>query len=46
MTEQNKVKISSFCGSLIVLDKYGIKAYLDYIESKYGKDFIRLYKVE
>lgn len=44
MTEQNKVKISSFCGSLTVLDNHGIKAYLDYVESKYGKDFINFYE--
>ena len=46
MTEQNKVKINSFNGSLNVLDKHGIKIYLDYVESKYGKDFIKLYMEE
>lgn len=46
MTEQNKVKINSFNGPLSVLDKYGIKIYLDYVESKYGKDFIKLYMEE
>lgn len=45
MTEQNKVKISSFCDSLIVLDKYRIKPYLDYVKSKYGKNFFDLYEI-
>ena len=45
MTEQNKVKISSFCGSLTVLDKYRIKPYLDYVKTKYGKNFFDLYEI-
>ena len=38
------VKHSSFSGKLNILDKLGIKKYLDYTVSKYGKDFIKLYE--
>ena len=44
LNEKNKIKINSFQDCLIVLDKHGIKVYLDYVESKYGKDFTNLYE--
>lgn len=45
MTEQNKVKISSFCGSLKVIGKIEIKLYLNYSIQKYGKNFFDLYEI-
>lgn len=46
LDEQNKVKIAQFKGSLTVIGKKEIKPYLYYVISKYGKDFIKLYKME
>lgn len=37
-------KKDSFVGSLKIIDKDGIRLYIDYVESKYGKDFYRLYE--
>jgi hypothetical protein len=28
---------------LIIIDKKGIKQYIDYVVEKYGKDYIKLY---
>lgn len=44
MTKQNKIKIDSFNGTLIVLGKEEIKPYLEYAVQKYGKDYIKLYE--
>jgi len=42
--KKNKAKISQFNRKLEVLDKNKIKVYLNYVISKYGKDFINLYE--
>jgi len=44
MTKQVEAKIKQFKHKLEVLDKHKIKAYIDYAEEKYGKDFIKLYE--
>ena len=43
ITEQVKAKTNQFPNKLIVIDKYGIKPYLEYVINKYGKNFIDLY---
>lgn len=40
---KTKAKIEQFPHELIVLDKHGIQTYISYAESKYGKDYTRLY---
>lgn len=42
-TKQAKAKISSFKKKLLVVGKKEISPILKYVESKYGKDFIKLY---
>lgn len=42
-TDQFKAKIENFVDELEVIDKNGIKHFLDYVIGKYGKDFINLY---
>jgi endogenous inhibitor of DNA gyrase (YacG/DUF329 family) len=44
LDNKNKAKINSFPFNLNVIDKYKIKMYIDYVTSKYGKDFINLYE--
>ena len=44
-TKQLEVKISQFEHILNVIDNLHIKPYLDYVISKYGEDFIRLYEI-
>ena len=43
-SKQNKIKHSTFKKPLTVLKKEEMKAYIEYVEFKYGKDFIRLYE--
>ena len=43
ITEQVKAKINQFPKKLIVIDKKDIIPYLEYVISKYGKDFVNLY---
>ena len=43
ITEKFMVKVKSFAGNLEIIDKNGIKPFLDYVMKKYGKDFINLY---
>lgn len=43
-TTQVEEKTRQFKKQLEVIDKHKIKAYIDYVECKYGKDFIRLYE--
>jgi hypothetical protein len=45
MDEKNQAKIRCFPYKLTVLDKLNIKTYLDYVQNKYGKDFISLYEI-
>ncbi len=42
--KKNIIKISSFNGSLKILNKIEIAPYLKYVINKYGKDFIKLYE--
>jgi len=44
-TEQFKSKIDHFKNDLIVIDKYSIKSYIDYVIKQYGKDYTRLYDI-
>jgi endogenous inhibitor of DNA gyrase (YacG/DUF329 family) len=44
LDNKNKAKINSFPFKLNVIDKHKIKMYIDYVTSKYGKDFINLYE--
>lgn len=44
LDSKNKAKISSFPYKLNVIDKHKIKMYIEYVTSKYGKDFINLYE--
>lgn len=39
-----QAKLNQFHSSLTILDKRGIKPYLDYAVQTYGKDYIRLYE--
>ena len=43
VTNQFLAKVEYFQGDLLVIDKHGIKPYLNYAVNKYGKDFIKLY---
>ena len=43
MTPQNKEKIESFEHEIVLIDKKSIKKYIEYVVSKYGKNFIDLY---
>ena len=43
LSEQNIAKIKSFSGSLTVLTKEGLYEVFKYVQSKYGKDYIKLY---
>lgn len=43
MTEQNKMKISSFKDRLLILGKKEIQPFIKYAMEKHGKDFINLY---
>jgi hypothetical protein len=44
LDEKNKEKISQFKGNLFVLYSKEMKPYLEYVISKYGNDFIKLYE--
>lgn len=46
LDEKNKIKISSFLGTLILIRHEGIKQFVDYVIEKHGKDFIKLYDVK
>lgn len=41
--DRTKEKISQFKNPLLIIGKNNIKPYLDYVHSKYGRDFINLY---
>ena len=43
VTNQFLAKVEYFQGDLLVIDKHGIKPYLNYAVNKYGKDFTKLY---
>jgi hypothetical protein len=45
MSKQVIAKIEQFPHKLVIIDKKGIIPYVEYVEEKYGKDFIRLYDV-
>lgn len=45
LTQQYAEKLRQFNEKLHVLDKKGIKPYLDYVISRYGKNYIDLYKI-
>lgn len=44
MDKRSITKIASFNKSLIVLVKKDMQLYIDYVENKYGKNFIELYE--
>ena len=44
MTDKNKTKINSFKKPLHIITSKEIKPYLEYVEHKYGNDFIKLYE--
>jgi len=44
MTEKSKEKIKQFNEKIIVVDKEKIKPILEYVEKKYGKNYISLYE--
>lgn len=44
LTEQYTEKLRQFSEKLKVIDKHEIKPYLEYVTSRYGKNFIRLYE--
>ena len=39
LDKKNEIKIKSFDKKLIIIDKKGIKQYIDYVVEKYGKDY-------
>lgn len=41
---KNKSKIKQFSDELIIIDKTGIKPYIEYVIKKYGKNYIELYE--
>lgn len=41
--EKTRAKLSQFSGKLTVIDKAGMKPYLEYAVNQHGKDFIKLY---
>ena len=43
-TKQTEEKIKAFKNKLEIIDKFKIKPYLEYVEEKYGKNFIELYE--
>lgn len=43
-TSQNEAKVSQFVGKLIVLYEEDLQHVFSYVESKYGKDYIKLYE--
>jgi hypothetical protein len=43
MDEKNKAKIEQFKGDLKILFRSDLKEIFNYVESKYGKDFVKLY---
>lgn len=43
LDKKNEIKIKSFYKKLIIIDKKGIKQYIDYVVEKYGKGYIKLY---
>lgn len=44
MTEKTRKKLEYFDHPLLLLDKYGIKPYLEYAYTKYGKNLFLLYE--
>lgn len=46
LDKKNKAKIKQFKKKLEVIDKNKIKPYLEYTIFKYGKDFIKLFKIK
>ena len=44
LNEQNKAKFQNFKKPLIILFKEDLKGVFDYVKSKYGNDFIKLYE--
>lgn len=43
-TSQNEAKVSQFVGKLIVLYEEDLQHVFSYVESKYGKDYVKLYE--
>lgn len=43
-TKQVEEKIKQFKYPLEIIDKHNIKAYIKYVENKYGKNYIELYE--
>lgn len=43
--EATKAKLKYFPHKIVLIGKKEIKPYLEYVEQKYGKDFVRLYEV-
>ena len=41
---KNKSKIEQFNDELIIIDRIGIKPYIEYVIKKYGKNYIELYE--
>ena len=41
---KNKSKIKQFSDELIIIDKIGIKPYIEYVIKKYGKNYIEMYE--
>jgi len=44
MDSKNKSKIKQFEDELIIIDKIGIKPFIEYVIKKYGKNYIELYE--
>jgi hypothetical protein len=44
MTEKNKSKFLNFPHKLYIIGKNDIKQYIEYVQNKYGKNFINLYE--
>lgn len=44
MTDKSKAKIEQFPHKIKIMDKKTLKPIFEYVETKYGKDFIKLYE--
>lgn len=45
MDDKNEAKVNQFKNQLEIIDEIKIKAYINYVIEKYGKDFINLYGI-
>jgi hypothetical protein len=43
-TEQVEAKISQFPRQLVIIDKDSVKPYIEYVYSRYGKNYVSLYE--